>query len=42
MVSWEGKKVVQKAQSVSEDTNIKITTDGQQHLGAVIGLETFK
>ena len=35
-------KQVQKAQSVFKDTNIKITTEGQQHLGAVIGSETFK
>ena len=41
MVNCEG-KVVQKAQSVLRDTNIKIITESQQHLGAVIGLETFK
>ena len=35
-------KGVQKAQSVFKDTNIKITTEGQRHLGAVIGSETFK
>ena len=35
-------KEVQKAQSVFKDTNIKITTEGQRHLGAVIGSETFK
>ena len=35
-------KQVQKVQSVFKDTNIKITTEGQQHLGAVIGSETFK
>ena len=34
--------VVQKAQSVFKDTNIKITTEGQRHLGAVIGSETLK
>ena len=33
---------MQKAQSVFKDTNIKITTEGQRHLGAVIGSETFK
>ena len=33
-------KVVQKAQSVFKDTNIKTTTEG--HLGAVIGSEIFK
>ena len=41
MVNCEG-KVVQKGQSVFKDTNIKIITESQQHLGAVIGLETFK
>ena len=35
-------KVVQKAQSVFKDINIKITTEGQRHLGAVIGSEIFK
>ena len=35
-------KGVQKAQSVFKDANIKITADGQRHLGAVIGSETFK
>ena len=35
-------KEVQKGQSVFRDTNIKITTEGQQHLGAVIGSEIFK
>ena len=33
-------KVVQKAQSVFNDTNIKITTEGKQHF--VAGSETFK
>ena len=36
------KKVVQKAQSVFKNRNIKITAEFQRHLGAVIGLETFK
>ena len=31
-----------KAQSVFKDTNIKITTDDQQHLGAIIGSESIK
>ena len=35
-------KVVQKAQSVFKGANIKIITEGQQRLGAVIGSETFK
>ena len=35
-------KEVQKAQSVFKDTNIKIPTEGQRHLGAFIGSETFK
>ena len=35
-------KEVQKVQSVFKDANIKITTEGQRHLGAVIGSETFK
>ena len=34
--------MVQKAQSVFKDTNIKTTTEGQRHLGAVIGSEIFK
>ena len=33
---------MQKAKPVFEDTNIKITTETQRHLGAVIGLKTFK
>ena len=33
---------MQKAQSFFKDTNTKITTEGQRHLGAVIGSETFK
>ena len=36
------KKVVQKAQSIFKNRNIKITAEGQRHLGAVIRLETFK
>ena len=36
------KKVVQKAQSVFKDTNIKITTEDQRHLGVVSRSETFK
>ena len=35
-------KEVQKAQSVFKDTNINVTTEGQRHLGAVIGSKTFK
>ena len=35
-------KGVQKGQSVFKDTNIKITTEDQQNLGAVTGSETFK
>ena len=35
-------KWVQKGQSVFKDTNIKITTEDQQNLGAVNGSETFK
>ena len=35
-------KEVQKAQSAFKDTNAKIATEGQRHLGAVIGSETFK
>ena len=35
-------KEVQKAQSVFKDAHIKITTEGQRHLSAVIGSETFK
>ena len=35
-------KVVQKAQSVFKDTNIKITAECQGHLGAVTESETFK
>ena len=35
-------KGVQKGQSVFKDTNIKITTEDQQNLGAVNGSETFK
>ena len=31
-----------EAQSVFKDTNIKITTDDQQHLGVVIGSESIK
>ena len=34
-------KEVQKAQSVFKNKNMKIT-EGQRHLGAVIGSETFK
>ena len=34
-------KEVQKAQSIFKDTNIKITTEGQRHLGPVIRSETF-
>ena len=33
---------VQKPQSVFKDTNIKITTGGQRHFGAVVGSEIFK
>ena len=33
---------MQKAQSFFKDTNTKITTEVQRHLGAVIGSETFK
>ena len=35
-------KEVQKAQSVFKNKNMKINTEGQRHLGAVIGSETFK
>ena len=35
-------KGVQKAQSVFKDTNIKITTEGQQNLGTAMGSETLK
>ena len=34
--------VKNKDQSAFKDTNIKITTEGQRHLGAIIGSETFK
>ena len=42
--SWliEKEKVVQKALSVFKETNIKITTEGQQNLGAAMGSETLK
>ena len=35
-------KVVQKTRSVFKGTNIKTTTEGQRHLGTVIGSEIFK
>ena len=34
--------MVQKPSSVFKDTNIKITAEGQCHLGTVTGWETFK
>ena len=34
--------MVQKPRSVFKDTNIKITVEGQRHLGTVTGSETFK
>ena len=33
---------MQKSQSVFKDTNTKITIEGQRHVGAVIGPESFK
>ena len=32
----------ERAQTISDNTKIKITTDGQRHLGAVIGSASFK
>ena len=34
--------MVQKPRSVFKDTNIKITAEGQRHLGKVTGSEIFK
>ena len=32
----------ERAQTISDNTKIKITTDGQRHLGTVIGTASFK
>ena len=32
----------ERAQTIFHNTKIKITTDGQRHLGAVIGTANFK
>ena len=36
------KNAKERAQTIFDNTKIKITTDGQRHLGAVIGIANFK
>ena len=42
--SWliVGENSKERAQTIFDNTKIKITTDGQRHLGAVIGTANFK